>query len=93
MIFKNFFARLAGKKAAKSLKLKEGPVTNTKQWYRSRNVWTGIITVLIGLYSGIQSSVGPEVGWSLPAIPEWIFAFLGALGIYTRVTASKTISK
>ena len=74
-------------------KLFKGGITmeGTKKWYNSKNVWTGIVTVLIGLYGLIQVSLAPILGITLPVIPEWIFALLGALGIYTRVTATKQI--
>jgi hypothetical protein len=88
----NLFAKIAGKAVAGKLDLKEDKeMGDTKKWYLSKNVWTGVATFLIGAYSLFQASVGPTVGVNLPVIPEWVFAFLGALGIYTRVIADKKI--
>ena len=60
-----------------------------KKWYLSKNIWTGVVTFLLGAYSLFQASVGPQVGVVVPAIPEWVFSFLGAIGVYTRVVADK----
>jgi len=57
----------------------------TKKWWESKNVWTGIVTVLIAAYSTAAGQFG------LPVIPEYVFAILGAFGIYTRVTATAKI--
>lgn len=63
----------------------------TKKWYLSKNIWTGIVSVLVGLYSLVAANLGPAFGFVLPIIPEWVFVILGALGIYTRATATKSI--
>ena len=60
---------------------------DSKKWYLSKGVWTGIVTALIGAYL----SIAPVFAW--PAIPEGIFVILGALGIYTRATATTAIKK
>lgn len=91
MIFQNFFGRLIGKKIAKQLDLKEGPMDNTKKWYQSKNVWTGIVTALVGTYEVVRLSVAPQFGWPMPEIPPIIITILGAAGIYTRVVASAKI--
>lgn len=85
-MFENLLAKLAGKFAKSKLDLKEGPMDDTKKWYASKGVWTGIVTALMGAYL----SLAPQFGW--PAVPEWVFSFLGALGIYARVSADKQIS-
>jgi hypothetical protein len=59
----------------------------TKAWYLSKGIWTGIVTALLGAYL----SLAPQFGW--PQIPEFVFAILGALGIYTRATADSKITK
>jgi len=64
---------------------------DSKEWWKSRNIWTAIVIILIGVYNSVDVTLGPAIGIDLPNIPEWIYALLGALGIYTRVTASKTI--
>lgn len=83
-MFQNFFAKIAGKFLSKKLDLQEG-VVDTKKWYLSKGVWTGVVTGLMGIYL----SLSPQL--NLPAVPEWIIALLGALGVYSRVTAETKI--
>lgn len=86
MIFQNFFAKLAGKKAADILKLQEASkMDSTKKWWQSKGVWTGVVTGLVAIYG----SLAP--GLNLPHIPEWVFTILGGMGVYTRVTADTKI--
>ena len=79
-----FIAKIAGKFASKKIGLMEGNL-ETKKWYLSKGVWTGIVTGLLGIYATVQPAAG------LPAIPEWLFAFLGGLGIYSRVVADTKV--
>ena len=58
---------------------------DSKKWWQSKAVWTGVIAVLIASYNTASAQFG------LPAIPEVIFAILGALGIYSRVNATTVI--
>jgi hypothetical protein len=58
-----------------------------KPWYASKGVWTGIVTLLIGIWE----SLNPLLGTHLPPIPTVIIAVLGALGIYSRVNATTRI--
>lgn len=81
----NFIWKLIGKNISKQLKLEDKPMNESKKWYTSKGVWTAIVTGLMGLYLSIQPT------FSLPNIPEWIFAILGAIGLYSRVSANKTI--
>lgn len=78
---------LIGKKLSKVLNLKEGNMAEEekKPWYKSKGVLTGVVTVLIAAYN---AAVGQ---FSIPAIPEWVYVLLGALGIYSRVVADKKI--
>lgn len=78
--------RWVGKWLGGKLKLEEGSMEGTKKWWQSKNVWTGIVTGLLGIYMSLQPVL------SVPAIPEWVFALLGGLGVYTRVTADKKIN-
>jgi hypothetical protein len=90
----NWMYRLAGKKIAKILKLEEGNMaenTETKKWYRSKGVLTGVVTVLIGLYESVRITLAPQFGWTIPNIPEFLYVLLGALGVYSRVVADKKI--
>ncbi len=84
-MLETFFAKLAGKWLAKKANLKDGPMDDTKKWWASKGVWAGIITGLLGIYATLQPVA------HLPAIPEWIFALLGGIGVYTRATATKQI--
>lgn len=83
-MFETFFAKLAGKFMAKKMKLEDGPM-DTKPWYKSKGIWTGIVTVLVASYATAAAQ------FHLPAIPEFLFALLGAAGIYTRATAETKI--
>lgn len=85
--------KFAAKKVGKKLGLEGGPMDSEKKWYKSKNVLTGIVTVLVGTYEGTRAYVAPQVGWNLPEIPGLLFTILGALGIYTRMTASATLTK
>lgn len=58
----------------------------TKPWYVSKGVWTGIVTGVLGVYA----TLALQFHW--PAVPDWIFTILGAMGIYSRVNATTTIS-
>lgn len=57
----------------------------SKKWYLSKGIWTGIVTAVLGLYL----TLAPQFGW--PAIPEYVFVVLGALGIYSRNVAVTAI--
>jgi hypothetical protein len=83
-MFETLLAKLAGKFISSKIKL-EDKMDDTKKWYLSKGVWTGIVTALMGLYL----SLAPQL--HLPAVPEWIFALLGAVGVYTRVSANAKI--
>jgi len=91
--FKNLVAKIvAGRFKAKLDAIdKENNMDEVKKWYKSRNVWTGIVTVLIGIYSSIDASLAPSLGFNLPDIPEFVYVILGTLGVYTRVTAEKKV--
>ena len=57
----------------------------SKAWYKSKAVWTGIAGVVLAAYATASTHFG------LPPIPEWVFGVLASLGIYSRVTANTTI--
>lgn len=85
-MFESFFAKLAGKTIANKLDLtEESKMDGTKKWFQSRTVWTGVVGGLLAIYG----SLAP--GLNLPHIPEWIFALLSGLGIYTRISATDKI--
>jgi type IV secretory pathway VirB2 component (pilin) len=58
---------------------------DSKKWYLSKTIWTGIVAVILAAYSTAAGQFG------LPAIPEWVFGILGAFGVYTRATATTTL--
>lgn len=84
LMFESLLAKIAGKWIAKKADLQEGPM-ETKKWYQSKGVWTGVVTVLLAAYG----AAAPQ--FNLPHIPEWVFTLLGAAGIYSRVTADAKI--
>lgn len=59
--------------------------TKTIKWWQSRNVWVGVVAVLIAGYNSACTSFG------LPVIPEFIYGILGAMGIYTRINATGAV--
>ena len=42
-----------------------------KNWYKSKTVWTAIVVGVLGVVQAL--GVG---------VPEWLYAVLGALGLY-----------
>lgn len=87
----NIAAKLIGKKIAKELDLKEGQMEDSKKWYQSKGVWTGVVTVLIGAYEASKVTLAPALGVSLPDIPPFVYSLLGAVGVYSRMVANKPI--
>jgi hypothetical protein len=57
----------------------------TKKWYLSKTVWAGVVAVLVAGYNAAAAQFG------LPAIPEFVFAILGAFGVYGRATATTSL--
>lgn len=57
-----------------------------KPWWTSKTLWAAVVTVLVTVYNAVADS---QPGW--PAIPEQIYALLGAVGLYGIRTASTTI--
>lgn len=84
-MFKKFLAKIAGKWLGSKLKLEEGPMDDKKPWYKSKTILTGIVAVLLSAYGSASTQFG------LPPVPDWIYAILASIGIYTRATATKTI--
>lgn len=69
-----------------------------KPWYQSKTIWAGLVAVLIAVYNAASAGLATgcttdPVGLciNLPIIPEWVFALLGAFGIYSRSVAKTTI--
>ena len=59
-----------------------------KAWYKSKGVWTGIVTIGIALYS-----LAIKIGYGFPPIYEEVYIILGVLGIYARSSAKTKIGK
>ena len=82
-----WIAYIVGKFIGNKLNLQEDTkMDGSKKWYQSKTVWAGVVSVLIAGYSAAASAFG------LPVIPEWVFAILGTIGIYSRVTATNKIN-
>lgn len=81
----DFILKIFGHKIADKLHL-EDKMDGTKPWYTSKNLWTGVITSLLGLYA----SLGGQ--FHLPVIPDWIYTLLGTIGVYTRVVATDKLT-
>lgn len=62
-----------------------------KKWWKSKGVWTGIVTVVIGALYAIDLQFGTAITLS-PAFGV-VISILGALGIYSRTTANTVITK
>ena len=60
--------------------------TSKIKWYQSKTVWSGVVAVLIAAYNTAAVQFG------LPAIPEFVYGLLGALGVYSRVTATAKVA-
>ena len=84
---------LIGKQAEKKIGWTEGPMQGETKWFKSKGVWTGIVTVLVGAYETSRVVLAPQIGWNLPDIPPVVYTLLGALGLYARVVAAGTITK
>lgn len=78
----------------RKLDLREDTVetVDKKKWWTSKTILSAIVVVLIGLYEGIDTQIGPAMGFDLPAIPGWILSILGAVGVYGRFSADKKIA-
>jgi fucose permease len=85
-----WIAFMIGKIIKKNL-FKGGSMDGSKVWWKSKTIWAAIVTALIAIYNVVGATLAPVFGFSLPIIPDWVFAFLGALGIYARVSATTTI--
>jgi len=80
--------KLIGKNVASKLKLEDNNMayTSTIAWYKSRAIWTAIVTVIIGAVGPISTAFGHPV-----VIPPWILSLLTGVGIYTTRTATTDI--
>ena len=68
------------------MSLKQEVGMEKKKWYRSKTVWTSVVTVVLATYNSASVQFG------LPAVPEFVYGVLAAFGIYSRVTATTKIA-
>ena len=57
-----------------------------KRWYKSKTVWTAIVTVGIGGVEGISEALGQPIH-----IPPWLYSILAGLGLYSLRAGKKPI--
>lgn len=57
----------------------------SKKWYLSKTVWAGVVAVVIAAYNSASVQFG------LPAIPDFVYGILGALGVWGRASATSVI--
>ena len=64
---------------------------DTKNWYKSKTVWAGIITALIGTLAlfGVTVQDNPET--IADSVVNLIATVSGIVAIFGRVTAKQTI--
>jgi hypothetical protein len=60
-----------------------------KKWWQSKGVWTGIVIIVIATLTAIDAQF--NVGLMNNPITQVILAMLGAMGVYSRVTADTKI--
>lgn len=85
-MFNAFFTKVAGWFLKSKLNLQgDSQMDDSKKWYQSKTVIASLVTALMGLYM----TIAPQLHW--PAVPEWVFSILGAIGVYSRVTADTKI--
>jgi uncharacterized membrane protein len=62
---------------------------NSKDWYKSKGMWAGIITALVGA----AQTIGLQFGFDLLGNPiaSTVLSILGVLGVYGRVSATTSI--
>jgi len=85
----NFILKLVGRKIAQEAKLEEGPVDQTKPWYRSVTIWSDVFTIATGVIAFVDKDFGTQI-----AANHWyqvILTVLGGVGIYGRASADQKI--
>jgi hypothetical protein len=64
-----------------------GLQTETKEWWKSKTIWTAVVTALLG----VAQAVGQQTGHPLQ-IPSYVYEVLAGLGLYSLRTGDKPIS-
>ncbi len=83
--FPDWIYRLVGEKIAKILKL-ENNMEETKSKWKSKTVWTAIVTVIVAGIEPISTAFGHPI-----VVPIWVLQFLAGFGLYSLRTAKTTI--
>jgi hypothetical protein len=68
---------------------------STKPWWASTSIWLSLSQALLGILvaSGVVSNdLAHALGGNLETIIGGLFATLGAVGVWARVTATKQIA-
>lgn len=63
------------------------PAIETKPWYKSRAIWSAIVTAALGIIQAVSAQTGHPI-----PIPDYVYAVLAGMGIYTARTADKPIA-
>lgn len=66
------------------------PLVGTKPWYTSKTIWSDISTILLAILGLVDKYFTHGVITSSPFY-SMALTFLGAMGIYTRSTATEKI--
>lgn len=91
MAIPDFILRLAGRRIAATLGLKEDSMNETKPWYQSKTIIACGINFLVGVYGLVGQFLVPALHFHLPAIPGMLLTVLSAMGVYGRIDADTKI--
>lgn len=95
-MFKELIAKIIAGNIARGLDLKEGPMEDKKQWYKSKTVLAAIAGIVINAYEGVAMGLAPQFGWTLPPISPIVLTvlngILGPIVIHGRVTANTKLT-
>ena len=59
-------------------KIWEGNEMETKEWYRSKTVWTAIVAAILGAVQPVSAALGHPI-----AIPAYVYEVLAGFGLYS----------
>lgn len=74
-VFDKLIAKIAGKYIANKLKLEDGPLNESKPWYKSKTIWAAVYVILRGAYEGVRTMILPN----LPEIPPMVDSIVSAV--------------
>lgn len=64
---------------------------NSKHWWESKTIWSGVLAVGIAVYNALGQPVLEHFHVTLPMIPDFVYGILAAFGIYGRKAATSVI--